>query len=54
MYDNSELSCWSFLQWESMSVYDFPLFEIGGFFGINTDLRKDPNSMSYTNCESFA
>ena len=29
-------------------VYDFPLLEIGDIFGINTDLRIDPNSSPYT------
>ena len=52
MCDNSELSC-NFLQWESMGVCDFPLIEIGGFFGINTDVRIDPNSIPYTVVEGF-
>ena len=31
-------------QWD---VYDFPLLEIGDFFGINTDLQIDPDSIPY-------
>ena len=31
-----------------MGVYDFPMLEIGDFFGINTDLRINPNSIPHT------
>ena len=34
-----------FLQWESMVFMIFLLSEIVGYFGINTDLWKDPNSI---------
>ena len=32
-------------------VYDFPMLEIGDIFGINTDLRIDPNSIPYPDLE---
>ena len=42
--DNSELSCWNF---HNGSFMIFPLIEIGGYFGINTDSWLDPNSIPY-------
>ena len=32
-----------------MGVYDFPMAEIAGFFGI--DLRIDPNSIPHTDVQ---
>ena len=48
MCDNSELSCQNFYNGSQWGVYDFPMLEIGDFFGINTDLRIDPNSILHT------
>ena len=47
MCDNSELSCQNFYNGSQWGVYDFPMLQIGDFFGINTDLRIDPNSIAY-------
>ena len=35
IFENSELSCWKFLQWESMGVHDFPIVKIGLIGAIN-------------------
>ena len=48
MFDNLELSCQFFYNGSQWSVYDFPMLQIGDFFGINTDLRIDPNSIPHT------
>ena len=48
MYDNSELSCQNFYNGSQWGVYDFTMLEIGDYFGINTDLRIDPNSIPHT------
>ena len=47
MCDKSELSCHNFYNGSQWGVYDFPMLEIGDSFGINTDLRIDPNSIPY-------
>ena len=33
--------------------YDFPMLEIGAFFGINTDLRINPNSIPHPAIDLF-
>ena len=43
-------NCYNGSQW---GVYDFPMFEIGDFFGINTDLRIDPNSIPHTDYSGY-
>ena len=47
MCDNSELSGHKFYNGSQWGVYDFPMLEIGDFFGINTDLQIDLNSIPY-------
>ena len=42
------LSCQNFYNGSQWGVYDFPMMEIGDLFGINTDLRIDPNSIPHT------
>ena len=36
-----------------MGAYDFPMSEIGGYFGINTALQIDPNSIPDTGASGF-
>ena len=52
--DNSELSCQNFYNGSQWGVYDFTMLEIGDFFGINTDLRIDPNSIPHTGTSIFS
>ena len=45
MCEKSELSCFlrNFYNGSQWGVYDFPMLEMGDFFGVNTDLRINPN-----------
>ena len=53
MCNNSEISCQNFYNGSQWGVYDFPMLEIGDFFGIKTDMQIDPNSIPYPGSNTF-